>query len=461
MEENRTQRKLRSDASPDSPSKLPFAFYPTLRFPVAPPAPCPPVHVRYFKVTLIIGFLVSLLVGALFETGAFRQLDLALGNFLELRFSPIASRWEQYPIFILLAFGLAWTTVDIPRPSPKVVIAMGALAQLITAVWVLNLFGLFFSPFAGGLAIVASVLLGFAYSRSKAGSRKKLVRAIFGDRISKKTFYALVNTNVALPFEGEMRDATVVVCEIINHEELTEALSVSDYVAMHNSFLRNAADFLVERGGYLDECDGETLRVIFGAPLPDRQHAATACEAALALMTRLDEVNRECQNVWKHTFDFRIGVSSGEMVVAAYGSRRLGAFSVAGEAVDWARRLCAANVIYGSRLLLGSQTYQMAESAVEVRPLDLVQRHPEDRHREEIYELLARQHSLSEEDIQRRDLFWKGLVYYREQRLDEALAHFSLALPADNTDGPLEFYIRRIEQLQTGVPALEFDPSRV
>lgn len=416
---------------------------------------------RYFKVTLIIGFLVSLLAGALFEAGLLRQLDLALGNFLGLRFSPMSSRWEQYPLFILLAFGIAWTTVDIPRTSLKFVSAVGALGQLVTAVWILNLFGLFFSPFASGLAIITSFLLGIAYSRTKAGSRKKVVRAIFGDRISKKTFATLVNTNVPLPFEGELREATVVVCEIFNHNALTEALSVPEYVAMNNAFLRNAADFLVEQGGYLDECDGESLRVVFGAPVPDRQHAATASKAVLALAARLEEVNRECEKMWKHTFDFRIGVNSGEMVVAAYGSRRLGAFSVAGEAVEWARRICAANLIYGSRLLVGSQVFQLAEEAIEVRPIDLVQRHPEDRHREEIYELLARRQSLSEEDSHRRDLFWKGVVYYREQRWDESLAHFSLAAPSDRVDGAVDFYIRRIEQIRAGAPALAANPTNI
>ena len=61
------------------------------------------------------------------------------------------------------------------------------------------------------------------------------------------------------------------------------SLRIPDYVAMTNAFLRNAADFLVERGGYLDECDGESLRVVFGAPMADGRHAARACECALEL----------------------------------------------------------------------------------------------------------------------------------------------------------------------------------
>jgi class 3 adenylate cyclase len=258
-----------------------------------------------------------------------------------------------------------------------------------------------------------------------------------------------------------MKEATIVVCEIFNHDQLTDALPVKEYVSVHNSFLRNAADFLVERGGYLDECDGESLRVVFGAPVPDRNHAVTACEAALALSKRLDEVNAECLREWKHTFDFRIGVNSGDVVVAAYGSRRLGAFSVAGEAVDWGRRLCAANMVYGCRCVIGTQTFQLAEEKIEVRPLELVQRHAEDRDREEIYELLARRKDLSPEDIARRDLYWKGIVYYRAKKWDEALAHFSMALPPDGMDGPLELYIRRIEQLRGGVSVLDWNPARI
>ena len=170
-------------------------------------------------------------------------------------------------------------------------------------------------------------------------------------------------------------------------------------------------------------------------------------------------MNRECYRMWKQTFDYRIGINSGEMVVAAYGSRRLGAFSVAGEPVEWARRLCAANLIYGSRILIGSLTCQLAESAIEVRPLELVHRHPNDPQREEFYELLARKQALSDEEMERRDAFWKGIISFREEKWDAALAEFRRAYHPEVHDGPLEFYIRRVEQLRDGVPHLEWGMS--
>jgi class 3 adenylate cyclase len=417
--------------------------------------------VRYLKVTILIGFLTALLVAVMFEVGVFRAADLRLGSFLGLRFSPISGRVEQYPFFVFFSFAIAWTTIDILKNSLKSVIALLAMVELIAAVWVCDKLGIFFSPFASGVAIIVAFAVAFLYSQSDAGGRKRVVRTIFGDRISGRNFSTLINSDVPLNFDGELREGTVVVCEIFNHDELADALPVADYVALNNSFLRNAAEILVERGGYLDECDGESLRVIFGVPLVDTHHAAVACEAALDVMNRLDEVNRECYRVWSQTFDFRIGINSGEMVVAAYGSGRLGSFSVAGEAVEWARKLCSANIIYGSRLLIGSYTFQLTETSMEVRPMDFVHRHPNDHGHEEIYELLARKQTLSDEDLLRRELFWKGILYFREAKWDQAIEQLRLAAAGDSSDGPIEFYLRRIDQLRNGVPLLEGTYGRI
>src|SRR6202034_55304 len=150
------------------------------------------------------------------------------------------------------------------------------------------------SPFPSVYSVSLRFISGFGHARGETGSRKRILRQILGDRVSNKTFLSLLDSDTPLMLDGERREVTVLICEIFNHDELESALNAPDYVALTNAFRRNAADFLVERGGYLDECDGESLRVIFGAPLPDPGHAATACEAALALASRLDEVNREC-----------------------------------------------------------------------------------------------------------------------------------------------------------------------
>ena len=420
-----------------------------------------PPSVRYLKATLFVGLFVSGFVALLIAGNAFAVPDAALAQFLQLA-PPGAHdfRLVQYLIAAALALGIAWTTIDIPRPSLKHVIAIAALLELIVATAGFKFFGRYLSPLPGAAAILFSFIVGFLYSRSEAGSRKRILRQILGDRISENTFKHLIDADEPLNLEGERRDVTIIVCEIFNHDELEENLPAADYVALTNSFRRHVADLLVERGGYLDECDGESVRVVFGAPLRDIHHAIAACDAALALEERLNAVNRECHTIWKQMFDFRIGVNSGEMVLGAYGSRRLGNYSVAGEPVEFGRRLCRANLIYGSRILLGAGTFYFAEEAIEVRPMEMIQRF-EDGSREEIYELLGMRNVLSFEELERRDLFWTGVVYYRSQLWDEALDVFYSARAPKGADGPVEFYIRRIEQLRTGLAALDWNSARL
>ena len=83
--------------------------------------------------------------------------------------------------------------------------------------------------------------------------------------------------------------------------------------------------------------------------------------------------------------------------------------------------------MYGSRILLGAQTAQLAEEALEVRPIEMVLRHPEDRGLEEISELLAPKLALSDEEVARREEFWKGIIHFRAKQWDTALEHFHRA----------------------------------
>ena len=252
-----------------------------------------------------------------------------------------------------------------------------------------------------------------------------------------------------MEFPGALQDGTVIVCEVQNHKELMELLSPEHYAAMTNLYLQAASDYLVEVGGYLDECTGESLRVVFGTPLSDEKHASRACRAALDLLSRLDNLNRECDATWQRRFDFRIGINSGEMIGAAYGGSRLASFSVAGPAVEFARRLCAACATYGCRILVGPETFEEAAETFEARPIEVLKA-AGGRRRIELYEILASKHGLSPERERSRDHFWRGVIYFREKQWDKATQEFSKARITGIPDAALDFYIQRVERSRRG-----------
>jgi class 3 adenylate cyclase len=412
---------------------------------------------RYFKATLIIGTLSLIAMLILDLTGWLHTADTSTSQQL-VKLGPDGSLKDAPHTVVLVVAGLlayvfAWFTVDLSRPATKTVVAICGILLLVTGTLTFALYGTFHSPWQAVIAVFLSWLIGICYGGSESGARKRILGRLFGTRISAVQFAKLVDSNIPLSFPGAELEATVVVCEVHNHVELLDALSPEEYVAMTNLYLKTVSDYLVEAGGYLDECGGESLRVVFGAPLAREDHAIVACKAALEASARIDLLNKECDARWHQRLDFRVGVHSGSMIAAAYGGSRLGAFSVAGATVEFARRLCAACANYGCRILIGPETYLGASEFVEARPIELLRR--ADGTRIELYEVLAPVNTLSPERAKSRDHFWKGVIYYRERKWDTAMEEFTKARIPGIPDAGLDNFVLRIERARRGETAVQ------
>ncbi len=412
---------------------------------------------RYLKATSIIGTASFLAVLGLDMTGWLRPADVFTADQLA-KLSPGATFWQAPHVAVLLAAAViaylfAWVTVDISRPATKTVVALCGLLLLFTGSVTLSLYGVFHSPWQAVLAGFFSWLIGICYGGSESGSRKRVLGRLFGSRLSRGQFAKLVDSSQPLNFPGQSLEATVIVCEVHNHVELLEVLSPADYVAMTNLYLKTISDYLVEAGGYLDESGGESLRVVFGAPIEREDHAIAACKAALEAAARIDTLNKECDERWRQRLDFRVGINSGPMIAAAYGGSRLGSFSVAGTTVEFARRLCAACANYGCRILAGPDTYLGASEFIEARPIELLRR--ADGRRVELYEVLAPVNALSPERAKSRDHFWKGVIYYRERKWDQAMEEFSKARIPGIPDAGLDAFVLRTERARRGETSVQ------
>jgi adenylate cyclase len=416
---------------------------------------------RYFKATLLIGVISALAVGVIDATGWLGTLDQWSSQWLGHLSESGPLKWTPHGIVFavaaLLAFAFAWTTTDLARPATKTIVAFVGLLLLLSGSAVFALYGVFYSPWTAVLMGLCSYFVGLIYSGSDSGSRKRVLQRLFGQRLSRNQFASLVDSNLPLNFPGAEQNATVLVCEVHNHVQLLEVLSPADYVAMTNLYLKTVSDYLVEAGGYLDECGGESLRVVFGAPLEREDHAIAAVRAALEASARIDALNKECDARWHQRLDFRVGINSGPMISAAYGGARLGSFSVAGPVVEFARRLCAACANYGCRILVGPETYVSSSEFVEGRPIELLRR-PDGR-RIELYEVLAPVNTLSPERARSRDHFWKGVIYYREKKWDLAMEQFGKARVPGLPDPALDAFVLRSERARRGETVVQPEVS--
>jgi adenylate cyclase len=400
---------------------------------------------RILKAAIILGAISATLAMLLLASGF---LTLADERLIELLRIPMDGRplWGP-PVFValVLAFGIAWTTLDISRNSLRIFIIAATTILLGTWSVVVSIYGQFFSPVLPVFAVLCSGLFGLLWVRTRSGSRKQNLERLFGPRLSRAGFREILNSRFDVSFPGRKLQASVLVVSVHNHAELMELLSPGDYTAITNFYLQTASDYLVESGGYLDECNGECIRVVFGAPQYDARHATRACRAAIDLAARIDELNKECDARWQRRLDVRMGLDSGEIVAGLFGGTRLANYSIAGPAVDFARRLCSASSSYGTRILIGPDAYSPAAETLEVRPIEILKVSAR-RRRVEIYEILTAKHGLSPERERSRDHFWTGVLHYREKKWEKAVDEFTKARITGLPDPALDFYLRRIEQ---------------
>lgn len=392
------------------------------------------------KVSILIGVAASLVAVLLHASGIFEALDAAVALSQGLR-----PEGSAIGLSVLLAFGAAWISLSVPGFGWRFLLACWASVLVVFGSWVLSLHGKVLPPSVPVATIVVGLVLGAGWGRTRQGLRLAELDGLFGRRLPRGLFDSVVGAPGGKTFPGEVVNASVVVVSIHNHNELMELLPPESYTAMTNLYLETASDYLVESGGYLDECNGECVRVVFGAPIADERHAVRATRAAIDLAARLDELNKECDSRWQRRLDVRMGVDSGDVIAGVFGGRRLGSYSVAGPAVDFARRLCAAAPGYGSRILIGPETHEAASESIEVRPIEIL-KSAAGRRRVEIHELLAPKNGLSPERERSRDHFWTGVLHFRERQWDKAVDEFTKARITGIPDDALDFYLRRIEQ---------------
>jgi len=401
-----------------------------------------------FKAGLFFGFVAALIAIGAMQLGAFDHLDFLLTTRYQLEFKQAFNNPElQRLAVVVLAVFTAYLVLDVVMLGYRWLLVGVIFLEIFFGTWLLAYFDHYFSPFPSATAVLLAAIGASLYSLTSAGNRKAVATALLHPRYAADRISAIVESRQPLPMPPEIREASVLVLEVVNHEALLESANTAGYIDALNRMLTITSRALLSDGAYLDACDGSAVVAIFGAPLPNEAHAATASRVALELGRRLDNLNLEIERGGLEKIDFRLAVNSGEILTAVYGSGALQRYGVGGHAVDFARTLCQLNVRYHTRLLLGPLTRELASDLLEVRPVDLIP-DPESTLPVEIYEIVGAKGQVTMVESGRRDLYWDGVVLFREGRHQEAIESFQRAQPVGREDGLIRIYLDRIDQLR-------------
>lgn len=158
---------------------------------------------------------------------------------------------------------------------------------------------------------------------------RRQLRDLFGKQVGDDVAREALERGVKLG--GEQRTVAALFIDIVGSTALATRERPERVVDLLNGFFRTVVDVVAEHGGMVNKFEGDGALCVFGAPTERDDYAASALAVARELRDRLADTS---------TLDAAIGVSCGTAVAGNVGAEERYEYTVIGDPVNEAARLC-------------------------------------------------------------------------------------------------------------------------
>jgi adenylate cyclase len=173
---------------------------------------------------------------------------------------------------------------------------------------------------------------------------------MFGRHVGRDVAAAAAAGTVELG--GETRVVSVLFIDLIGSTAYATERSPGEVVATLNRFLGVVVEEVDRQGGFVNKFMGDAALAIFGAPVATADHAAAALRAAREIAVRLRSEVSE--------IEAGIGVGTGEAVAGNIGEESRFEYTVIGDSVNAASRLCDLSKAEPGHILVAWDAVQQA-----------------------------------------------------------------------------------------------------
>ena len=389
---------------------------------------------------------------------------LLTGNFLER--PDYAMALEE---FVIIVLGIMLASV-LPRVSAKASAAIGftTIALVLIGGW---------AAFRWANTLLdpsyPALVLGFMatgitlYTYNTAEAQRSQIRSAFGQYLAPALVEQLAQSPEKLVLGGEEREMTILFSDVRGFTAISEFYKddPQGLTSLMNRLLTPLTNTIVDHEGTIDKYIGDAVMAFWNAPLSVPNHEVKACDAALAMIDRLEVLNRErreeATSAGQPFLPFRIGIgiNTGRCVVGNLGSDLRFNYSVLGDPVNVASRLEGQTKYYDVPIIIGSRTAEKTKEQFALLELDLVavkgKTEPQT-----IYALLGRDKIAGDIRFQElRKLYSTMLYCYRSRDWEGALEAIELCQSAEHNfglAGLFDLYRTRIQAFRESAPPADW-----
>jgi class 3 adenylate cyclase/DNA-binding NarL/FixJ family response regulator len=168
--------------------------------------------------------------------------------------------------------------------------------------------------------------------------------------------------------ETEKLEVTVVMSDVRGYTTIAEHADPSALAGQLNSHRAEMNRAILANGGTVMQFVGDAVMAVFGAPLPQEDHADHALDAARAMHEYQAAVNERWEADGLPPFHLGIGLSTGQVAAALLGSEERLEYTVVGDTVNLSQRL--QQWAEPGQIVLSEPTYKALSTPIEVEALE-------------------------------------------------------------------------------------------
>ncbi len=315
------------------------------------------------------------------------------------------------------------------------------------------------------LSLVLSFVFYEGYRNLVVEKKSRFLKRAFSSYVSPDLVTQIISNPDKLILGGESRNITLLFSDIRGFTALSERTTPKQLVEILNEYLSPMTTIVMENKGTLDKFIGDAVMAIYGAPFDHPTHGKSACDSAIMMLDKLEELNKSFKERELPRIEIGLGINTGEAVVGNMGADVRFDYTAIGDSVNLAARLEGQTKNYGVGIIISKSTLDEIEPEIInnpdnsgsffVRELDFIQV----KGKTEpilIYQLIH-ENSDRERAMKLINKFNDGLEYYRMREFQLAKDKFEEILEEYPGDNPSKLYVERCEEYFAAPPPEDWD----
>jgi adenylate cyclase len=171
--------------------------------------------------------------------------------------------------------------------------------------------------------------------------REALVRSNFERYFAPNIAAEIAQQDTIVPLGGDRRPITILFSDIRGFTSMAESMGPDAIAQLLTEYFSEMVEIIFEHGGTLDKFVGDAIMALWGAPIAHADDPDRALRAGMAMQRGVSRLNERWALAGRPEIGVGIGINYGEVFAGNIGSHRRLEYTVIGDAVNVANRLCA------------------------------------------------------------------------------------------------------------------------